>query len=107
MTKEDFTIVPLPLWFVLIVTVLFGCPSNALAEPLFQASDQKARITLYSDQCELKEVSNLSRKATWEESGKTFEGCWSISPLGVVVMYFSDKTVAVAPAQAFQKVTGV
>ena len=99
------TVFPLPLWFVLIVTLLFGCPANA--EPLFRVSHESVVITLHNEKCEMSEVSNLPHFATWEEKGKSFKGCWGFHPLGVVMLYFTDKTVAVVPASAFSKVIGV
>ena|SRR5688572_20475 len=107
--NERKTVFPLPVWFVLIVTLLFGCWPNRLnAEPMFQTSTPDGTvITIHSEKCEMKEVVNLPKRATWREGAKTYEGCWGLSPMGVVMFYFSDKTVAIVPAEVFQKVTGV
>lgn len=100
------TVFPLPVYFVLAVLFLFGCPS-VNAEPLFQTQTQDVVITLHSEKCELKEVSNLKQKATWEEKGKVFQGCWGYRD-GLVIFYFlEDRTVGIIPAQAFEKVIGV
>jgi hypothetical protein len=108
MESEDLTIIPLPFWFVLAATVLFGCWStSAAADPLYVADAGAVRITLYSEPCELKEVTNLKLKATWVEKGKVSQGCWAATQFGVVVAYFDDKTVATIPVQAFEKVQGV
>lgn len=32
MSEEDFTIIPLPFWFVLFATILFGCTGCATNE---------------------------------------------------------------------------
>ena len=104
------TVFPLPLWFVLIVTLLFGCPNSASAEPLFRfTAPEGVVITLHSDRCELKEVSNLPQRATWDENGKTFEGCWRPSAFFPLFIFFfqGDKTIADVPAGAFKKVIGV
>ena len=102
------TVFPLPAWFVLIVTLLFGCPNSASAEPLFRVTTPDGVvITLHKDKCEMKEVVNLPQLATWDEKGKTFTGCWGVSPFGLVMFYFTDKTVAVVPVEAFKKVIGV
>ncbi len=104
---EHETVFPLPAWFVLVVTPLFGCPT-ASAEPLFRVTTPDGVIiTLHKEKCEMKEVVNLPHHATWDEKGKTFTGCWVFNPIGVVMLYFSDKTVAVVPGSAFQKVQGV
>lgn len=73
--------------------------------PLFRAEDGGAIVTLHSEPCALKEVINLKHRATWIEKGKVSEGCWGARE-GIVLMYFDDKTVAIAPAQAFERVTG-
>lgn len=84
-------------------------PLNANADAVFEARDGDIRVVLHDTPCELSEVSNLPRKAVWHENGKTVEGCWGPRPdLGLVVMFFaSDKTVGLAPMQAFRRVTGV
>jgi hypothetical protein len=107
MEPEDFTIVPIPLWIALLVALLFSWPSIANADPLYVAEVNGIKITLYSEPCELKEVTNLKLKATWVEKGKVSQGCWAATQFGVVVAYFDDKTVATIPVQAFEKVLGV
>lgn len=83
-------------------------PMRAAAEPLFQAGDANIKITLHSEPCALKEyVSNLPQRATWEEKGKQFEGCWGHNR-GLVIFYFhEDRSVGHAPATAFERVIGV
>lgn len=90
----------------ILAALLF--PLLAHSEPLFQTSGEGITITLHSEACALKEVTNLPRRATWDEKGKTFEGCWRLSQSGYVLFYFlEDKTVGDAPAQVFKKVVGV
>jgi hypothetical protein len=107
MESEDFTIVPLPVWFCFLVAILFWWPFSAAADPLYLAEVGAVRITLYSEPCELKEVTNLKLKATWVEKGKVSQGCWAATQFGVVVAYFDDRTIATIPVQAFEKVLGV
>src|SRR5687767_14765153 len=103
MNKRN-TVFPLPLWFVLIVTLLFGCWPNRLnAEPLYRASDGSVSVTLHSEACKLDAVKNLPKRATWSEKGKTYEGCYQIAGQ-FVVMYFEDRTVGLAPSEAFARV---
>ena len=107
MESDDFTIVPLPL-YALVLIILFCWPASLLAEPLFRVNTPDGVvITLHKEKCELNEVVNLPQHATWDEKGKTFKGCWGFNPIGVVMLYFSDKTVATVPASAFSKVIGV
>jgi hypothetical protein len=79
------------------------------AEPILRATEGGAVVTLHNTPCELTHVvENLPYKATWEEKGKTFQGCYGPRPdIGAVLMYFDDKTVALAPLQAFQRVVGI
>ena len=80
--------------------------SSALAKPIAYARTQDIVITLTDEPCELAAVVNLPHKATWEEKGKTFQGCWGLNA-SLVATYFDDKTVAVIPAEVFQKATEV
>lgn len=98
----------------LFIIGLFGAGlvycTDARADPLYRASILGVVITLHSEECALKDkVSNLPRKATWVENGKTYQGCFGyVEPLGLFMFYFSDdKTVAGIPASAFSKVHGV
>jgi len=102
------TIFPLPIWFVIAASILFGCPS-ASAEPQYRASvTGGAAIILHSEQCALKEVSNLPHRATWEQPGKASEGCWGHNGDGIVLIYFlSDRTIVHIPSAYFERVQGV
>ena len=94
----------------LAAVVFLFLPSGVKAEPQYMATVQDVVITLHSEPCALKgEVSNLPRRATWLEKGKTFEGCFGyVEQLGVIMLYFKDdKTVAGVPATIFSRVTGV
>lgn len=82
-------------------------PKMARAEPVYQAVTGNVRRVLHDDACTLKEITNLPRRATWTEGGATFEGCWGARPeQGVVLAYFTDKTVAAIPISVFVKVLG-
>lgn len=102
------TVFPLPLWFILLATLLFGLwPSLVFAEPVLQVTTPEGIvITLHSDKCELKEISNLPYRITWDEKGKTTEGCFGAKG-GMVIFYFQDKTVGIIPTHVFEKVLGV
>jgi hypothetical protein len=85
---------------------LLALSQFAYGEPAFVTDADGARITLHTDKCSMKEVKNLPFKATWEEKGKVFQGCWGPRPdAGLIVFYFDDRTVGIAPMQAFVKVT--
>ena len=98
------TIIPLRYWVALIAGLLIS--GNAKAEPMYVAEAGDAVITLYSEPCALAQVANLPRRATWREKGKVYEGCWSArQDIGLVILYFDDRNIGLAPMQAFQKVT--
>ena len=83
-------------------------PTEANADPIARASAEGIVITLTDEDCKLTAVSNLKKRATWEEKGKTFEGCWGGHPAFPIVMgYFSDRSVVVLPVEAFAAVSGV
>ncbi len=89
--------------------ILFFVATSAFGEPTHRASVQGLVITLHSEKCTLKEVANLPRRATWQENGKTFEGCVGYNEaLGVLMFFFlEDKSVAAIPSSVFTRVTGI
>lgn len=74
----------------------------------YQAEGDGVKVIVYGDEkCKMPEVSNLPWRATWTEKGKTFEGCAAVDPrVGLVVFYWSDKTVVVIPSTNFVRVDG-
>jgi hypothetical protein len=103
------TILPWFLWAVLALgmIVLLLRSGEVRAEPLFQASVGGVRVLLHNDKCAIEAVSNLPFRATWLEGEKVYEGCWGPRPdFKVVVLYFTDKTIGLAPMSTFSKVTG-
>jgi hypothetical protein len=95
----------LVLIVLVLLVLLYARP--AFADPIAVTKSGDITITLYSEDCALKEVSNLPRRATWVEGNKTFEGCWGPTQFEVVMMYFAeDRTAAVVPVQVFQRVSG-
>ena len=101
------TVIPWLVWAVIIVLAIWA--TKAYSEPVMQTSEGGVTLQLWTDACELqKDIQNLPYKATWHENGKVIKGCWGARPdVGVVVFYFADKTVGMAPIQAFTKVVGV
>lgn len=90
-----------------LLIALLAVPCFALAVPQAAVEEGNLRIVLTDEPCGLKaEVVNLPLRATWTESGKAFEGCYMVNN-GIVVFYFADKTVAVAPLSAFARVMGI
>lgn len=77
------------------------------AEIAFAESEGGVRLVLTDEPCRLSAVENLARRALWTEGRETFDGCYGINRAGIVMLYFSDKTVAAIPASAFQRVTGI
>jgi hypothetical protein len=105
--RDPYT--PWRLWALaaLVFILLPIACHQANAEARFIARSGTAVIVLHDEPCALPAVTNLLFRATWLQDGKLNEGCWSPSAvLPVVMMYFDDKTVAVAPVQAFEKANG-
>lgn len=100
------TVLPWLVWAAIIVSVIWA--TKAYAEPVLKATVEDVSVFLWTDECALKgQIKNLPYKATWQEKGKTFQGCWGARPdIGVVIFYFEDKTMGLAPIQAFEKVAG-
>lgn len=86
--------------FVVMLTFATG----AFAKPVMRLTNGPVTITLYDDKKSCQQAMNLPRKAVWLENGKEVQGCWGLNPIGVVMFWFEDKTVASAPAQAFTEI---
>lgn len=100
------TVIPWLIWALLILTVIWA--TNAYAGPILKGEAEGITVTIYEEACQLKEVTNLPKRATWTEKGKTFEGCVGAHPQFPILMgYFSDKTMVVLPVQMFTRVSGV
>jgi hypothetical protein len=92
---------------VVLLAVAVTWPTKAHAGPILKAEAEGIVVTIYEEACQLKEVTNLPKRATWTEKGKTFEGCIGAHPQFPVLMgYFSDKTVVVLPVEMFTRVVG-
>lgn len=108
--RQRPTVLPLLAWAIIVGLVIAGLfyAGHALAEPRFKAEGEGAVITLYDEPCLIKDqIANLPYRATWEEKGKTYQGCFAPRPdAQLIVAYFEDHTVALIPFQALQKVTG-
>lgn len=82
-----------------IAVFLVAVPAQAA---VFAIAESDGLVVALTDEpCSLPEVTNLPRRATWTEGGKTFEGCWGAMS-GVVAAYFSDRTIAVMPVDRFK-----
>lgn len=85
--------------------IFFGWHVTARAEAVARAAMGEVTVTLHKEDCKGFPIENLKSRAVWREKGKDVEGCWGASPIGVVMFYFADRTVAAIPVQAFQRVT--
>ena len=95
-------------WFGMACLVLLvGLATNAYADPRYQVVADGARVVLHDDKCAVSAVTNLPYKATREEKGQVFQGCWGARPdAGIVMFYFDDKTVGIIPMQELTPVVG-
>ena len=89
----------------LALALVFHKPLKA--EPMVVAESEGLRITIYTEDCAFTDtVTNLPKRATWVEGGKTIEGCAGpFGQFGFVAFYFADKSVALVPMKMFQRVT--
>ena len=95
----------LPRW-VWVFAFITCFPSIVLAEARFVAEADGAKVFLYEEKCALPQVSNLPFRATWDDKGKVYEWCFGPRPdMGVVMAYFSDKTVVAIPIELFKRLT--
>jgi hypothetical protein len=93
---------------VICLIVLVGLATNVHAAPRFSVVADGAKVVLHDDKCAVSAVNNLPYKATWEEKGRVFQGCWGARPdAGVVVFYFDDKSVGIIPIAELTAVVGV
>jgi hypothetical protein len=98
------TVLPLPFWIVLLIIVTCW-PVVVFGEPIAVGESNGVKVTLTNEKCAMTEVSNLPYRATWEEGGKSFEGCWGANGFAVMT-YWADKTVAAMPRNMFARVHG-
>ena len=91
----------------LFAALAFVC-LPALAEPIYEARGDGLVVTIYREPCALEAVTNLPKRATWQEGDKVYEGCAGAMPqLGIAIFYFSDRTVAIFSISAFVKLRAV
>lgn len=100
------TIFPLRFW-VIGAFLLWTFMQPVKAEPMAAAEQGNVRVVVYTEDCALTNVvENLTKRATWTENGKTLEGCAGIFPqVGMVLFYFTDKTMFPVPMQIFSRVS--
>ena len=89
----------------LAVILLFSLISQfTYAGAFAEVSSGMVRIALYREACTLPAIANLPNRAQWFEAGKIFEGCWGLNPVGIITLYWSDRTVVSIPSQVFVKI---
>jgi hypothetical protein len=88
--------------FVLLMTSFY-----VYGESMAQVETNGVRVVLTNEPCKLTSVTNLPYRSTWTEHGKTIEGCFGMFGNQMVGFYFEDKSVAVIPARAFSRLSGV
>lgn len=93
------------IWRVVLLLML---PASGLAAPVAVTERDGVTITATDEPCRLTAmVDNLPMRATWQEKGKTFEGCFVVHPMGIVLFYFEDKTIVAVPPSAFRKTAAI
>jgi hypothetical protein len=96
-------------WYVTFFIFATCWPAAVFSKPVMAAYTDSGVITIHSEPCALKSVTNLPARATWVSGQGTFEGCAGmVKELGIVLMYFNgSNSVEVLLSGSFSKVTGV
>lgn len=90
---------------ILACALAAGCatPVVAPAAPVAEVAQNGVAVRLFREPCTLAgAVSNLPYRATWEQGGRTFEGCYTVQHGTVVVAYFDDRSVVAIPLSLFR-----
>ena len=89
----------------LLLAVLALVLGTAEATEVARSESQGVVVSLTDEDCKmLDRVTNLPLRATWTEKGKLYDGCYTLTPNGQVLLFFDDLTAVVAPFQAFERV---
>ena len=94
---------------MLLLILLLMAFSHAHAAPVMQATAEDVSIVLHDEPCKLDAVGGEKYfRSQWITPKGSIEGCWGVVPLTpqirVVVLYFSDKTMAAVPVGVFSRV---
>ena len=92
---------------IFLFALALGASAPAEAAPVAQATIHDIVVTLTDEPCALKDKVDLPYRGTWDEKGKHYEGCFGMNHIGIVMMYFDDKSVAAFPSGVFERMTGV
>lgn len=88
--------------FLIVVTLFAGLVAKVQADPIALAASEGTVVTLTDEKCALPAVANLPYRDTWSEKGAQYDGCFMVME-GVVVGYFSDRTVVLMNGRAFRR----
>jgi hypothetical protein len=76
----------------------------AEAREVARSVSQGVVVSLTDENCRmLDRVTNLPLRATWTEKGKVYDGCYTLTGTGQVLLFFDDLTAVVAPFHAFDR----
>ena len=89
------------------VSMLFGAALPVHGAVIARFTLANVTVSLHDTPCQLKSlVVNLPRRAVWLEDGKETEGCFGVVPqIGVVQLFFADKTAVPIPLQFFERMS--
>lgn len=89
----------------LLAVCMIAFATIAQAKPTHIAQEGGITITVYDDKCALSAVS-MPFRATWKEESKHYEGCVIQHPTGILIFYFTDRSIVLLAPQMFRPVTG-
>ena len=108
--KHDRLVIANKVLFALVVGLFLAMAmAPVFAEPMAQGSNAQGTITIFTEECQLKNFIDLEKRATLERNGKVMEGCISVlEGMNMFVFYYQPaKQILLIDGRFFHRVTGV
>jgi len=105
---KGMTVLPWIMWAAIIGlaigAVLYA--GKVKADPMAVGQAQGSTYTIYTEDCQLKDVVDLEKRATVEKDGKVVEGCVSILENMPFFVLYVDREIFLIRTSFFHRVTG-
>jgi len=99
-------VVMLALGAILLGIGMGAVINKAYADPMAVGQDKDGIYTIYTEDCQLKNVVDLEKRATLEKDGKVIEGCVSLLESMPFFVLYIDKEIVLIRTVFFHRVTG-
>lgn len=105
---KGLTVLPWLVWAFLIGLAIAAVfySAKVKADPMAVGQAQGSTYTIYSEDCQLKDVVDLEKRATVEKDGKVVEGCVSILENIPYFILYIDREIFLIRTSFFHRVTG-